>query len=438
MLKVCNNKLLFMVCVICLLANNIYAKQQKKIFISKFEAKKIANQYSFYKSSLPRSIRSVLRKKNHVIFSNKVLNNKELLKQKCDFIIKGKYKVEKGMMKVSFSVIHVKTTRVVIIAIASGYPDFRIFTLIDAVSKLVNDTLKRRIKVLLSRPTIMLIDENGKISVSTKDSMDGFDLSDLNLKGINLSGRNLTNVNFKNSNLSNSDLSRTNVRGANFTGVDYSGMKSMKKCLNFKKAKMSKSMINQVYVHNLMIFANIGLAASTMYGSTGHIADLAQDSLAGVADNGFTFKFEAGAYYFFTGLLGVYGSVSYGHYILFEQIPAYDTNKAYRESYVIDYLNINFAVALRFYNFLLFAGGFLGFPLGFNHEDYYSIRTSFGVLGGFGYKFRLSVKFYLYVGFQYKLQLTKWGKHERFSEDQIGGSKFMSFFLDVSFMIGFL
>ncbi len=409
----------------------------KKIFILQFIKKKNSEDYAFGKS-VPRSIRSVLRKNNKVKYSSKSMSNQKLLKRKFQFIIKGKYIVRKGKMRVQFSVVHLKKDKPVLIAIANGYPDYRMFRLIDSIAGLVNKQLNKKIKILLSRVLILTIDPKGKIKRSNRNSLDGFDLSDLNLKGIKLTRRNLSNINFHNSDLTDANLSHSNVRGVNFSGIKYDGMKSMKSCLNFTEAKgISMGMLNQVYVHDFFITAGLGFGASEIYSSSAYNVELSQLGLTTEANHGFSFKVKAGVWWFMHEYFGLFAYASFEHNILIEKIPAYQSVSAHDEYYKINYLIINAAGALRLSNFTFFVGFFMGFPLGFNkdEDEFYSIRTTLGLGAGLGYKFRLSMKTYIYVGFEYKLHFLKWGSSDKF-EDGTGGSKFMTFYLDVSFLLG--
>ncbi len=243
------------------------AEKQKdiryKVSISNFNAKKIPTSINYFKSSLPRSIRTVLRKNHEVIYSSKNINLEKLKDNNFDLQIKGWLIKRKNDFIVEFFVINVKTNSLLILADITGDADRRIFDLVDTMVKNLNRILKKPISELQKNPEIISIDRKGKISLK---KLAGADLDNRNLIGVNLSKLNMSGASFKNANLSkskfiNADLTNANFSGANLSGADLSGAKL--KGAIFTKANLTDTTIKKTDLSNIN-FSGVNLEKANL------------------------------------------------------------------------------------------------------------------------------------------------------------------------------
>ena len=414
------------------------SQQQNKMFISKFIQAENNPNYQYYSVALPRSIRATLQSRVSIIFAEQERTASALSTENFQFHIKGRYNVKQGFMHVTFSLTNLKNNKVNVIAVAKGYPDFRIFTLIDAVCKLVADTISRPESHYINETVILAIDPEGKMSVSKTDSLADLDLSYTNLQGINLSGRNLSGVNFSHADLSHADLSRANIRGTDFTGVNYRGMASFRYNLNIEKAKIERLILDEVYVHDFLLGPKIGLGISFLYGATGTLFDLISLGVETKPVPGFGYSASAMGYIFFGKLFGLYIDAGWYHFMVAEKIPPAGTILSeLKMTFSLVYFQFAIGAAIRFYKWYYHLGIYSGFPLYFNHSDdlYQLKKLDFGITTAIGTRIRLALKMYLYIGLEFRLQLIRWGKSDRVINETCGGST-MSIFVNTSLLFG--
>lgn len=196
-----------------------------KIFLSDFRGRKIPQKFSFFTSSLPRSIRTVLKNNHKVKYSKKSLSRKKLANKGYELVIKG-WLIKKGNdFVVEFFIIHIKTNSILILADITGDADRRIFDLVDLMCNNITKILNKQIDKLKADPEIISIDREGKISVKklANSDLSERNLSNINLSNLNISSADLKNSNLRNSELRNSDLSKTDFTGADLRNADLSG-----------------------------------------------------------------------------------------------------------------------------------------------------------------------------------------------------------------------
>ncbi len=188
--------------------------KKKKIAITplKYVSEKNKQRWAFFKKSLARSIRTSLDEKFIVVFNEKKLSNNELIKKGFTHKITGSYNVINNNIKISFSVIHLKKNMPIIVAKVSGYPDTRVFDLVDKISAQVAMAVNRPVLNVTEMTRLIEIDKQGKITKGTVD------LSNANLRGRDFEGRNLSGKNISNSDLTKADLEDTNLSNTNLSG----------------------------------------------------------------------------------------------------------------------------------------------------------------------------------------------------------------------------
>ncbi len=203
-------------------ANNL---KRKKIFISEFTQIAGRSGFVFFRKAFPRSIKTTLSRKHKIKYQSTPISREKLLAQNYDFLIKGKYSVINNELTVEFEVIHIKKKIVVIKAKIKGFPDTRVFRLVDKIVDRIKTTIEKRLSLLLTKTVILRANRQGHIQEI--EILRGKDLRNRSFRRADLRRRDirdadLRGVDLSYANLSGADLRNSDLRGANLTGANFS------------------------------------------------------------------------------------------------------------------------------------------------------------------------------------------------------------------------
>ncbi len=107
-------------------------KDIKKITIVNLKQLSGSKSYKYFEKALAKSIRSSLRKKHSIKLIDKLPKKiTDLADDGYTYLIQGEYSTVKGEITVNFRVVYVKRTVTIIQAQLTGYPDPRVFDLVD-------------------------------------------------------------------------------------------------------------------------------------------------------------------------------------------------------------------------------------------------------------------------------------------------------------------
>jgi len=147
---------------------------QNKIFISNLvQDAGGGDDFKFFSSALARSIKTTLAKKFTVDFDEDPLRREKLVDKGYKFVIDGRYSVQGQELTVSFSVISVKKYVPIVQATVTGFPDDRIFDLVDKVCLKINEAVQEFLRVENQenqqfQTVVVKIDKTGAITKQTE------------------------------------------------------------------------------------------------------------------------------------------------------------------------------------------------------------------------------------------------------------------------------
>ena len=430
---------IFMLFFLILHTTVLFSQEGKKLFIYNFEQADTSKKYRYFRKSLARSVRVALRKKNTVNYNAKLLPRKSLLAQGYSFYIKGRFSVKNGKMRATFSIIELEKYMSVIVVIANGYPDMRMFDLIDNVSVLVNKTLEKSTSELLNKTVIMIVSKSGKVKVVTTDLKRqdlsgmifvGTNFSSMDLSYTNFSGSELRNCNFTNSNLFKTNFSGANIvecdfenadiKQANFNDVFFYKIKKFRKAKNITSARIPQSTFD--YIWNPKFQLGVTCSGGFDFSYFKYADYLSQES---ENETGYGYSIAARGIYYLTRNFGLMLDIGWEYLYLKEKFSSGGYGLM---EYKIGNFYLNVYALLRFRRFIIYAGPYISTTVYLNKEKEYSyLFSNFGLSLGLGYLIPITVRFDILLSTEVKaLVLQKW------YEDNYG--TIMSAYLSISFL----
>ena len=430
---------LFVLFVLLTLAGNIFPAENsgKKIFIYNFKQTHGKKTYRYFQSSLARSIRVVLKSGNKLTYEKKLKSRDTLIKQGYDFFIKGKYFVRKGKMHATFSVIELKKYMSVIVVLATGYPDTRIFDLIDAVSKIVNQTLKQPMSEILKKTMILKVTENGKVQ-NISDNLSGVNLSGMIFEGVNFSFKNLKKTNFsyceirnctfngadmreakfKGSNIIFCDFNKADLKDTDFRDVYFYQITNFRKAKNKGDAEMSQANFDYLFTPKFQIglTGNIGLALQ-YFKYADYVSETSEH------EKGMTYNIGIKAIYYLTRNFGISMDAGYEYLLLKEK---FTSGTLYE--FKISNISIVLSALLRFKRVIISVGPYFSSTLdvkGFENSG--SVFSNFGINIGVGYLIPIATRFDIMFSFETRACLIR-----RWYESNFG--PLTNFYASLSFL----
>ncbi len=423
----------------------IFAKTNVKIYISPFDYKSDDKSYEYFKKSLPRSIRSTIKREMSINMGDEDLSRDELVEKGYNYYIKGMYKITKTETFVTFTLMYAKADRAVLLAFAHGTKGgTAIFDMIDGISKLVVQILQKPAQEVLNKTRILSIDKQGNIKQST-ESLAGLDLSGGNFTGADLSARdltgadlsdtNLTRVNFTNAilvnvNFSNAILDRTIFSSANIKGANFEGVSKISIYNNFHSTKNMDNAKFDPYAKNIISTPSIYVG---VYLGPGYSYNQHQLMSGGQVYTRFTGNFSARLIFKTGYYFGVFADVGYMAIRALEKDPSYS---AYTVGYDLHYTYFSFGPAILVKNVMFYTGMSLNFLLygtkfqGDKEDSARDLYNTFNV----GFVIGGRVKYYSYsnfdltVGFDMKFQI------DDLSNNLAGDQKIFALYLSLGIL----
>lgn len=397
----------------------------KKVYLSPFVYKSEAEEYSYFKRSLPNSLRTSLSQKINVKLGDKQLSRLEMYNKGFNYYISGNYKVTKKEIFVTFSLIHIKTNVAVLIAFAHGSKQgTKIFDSIDGMVKLILQILEKPTSEIIKKSIILSVDQEGNIKQSD-ESLEGLDLSGGNFTGADFSNKNLANANLSGANLTNVKLVNSNLNGTNFTNsilinTDFTGA-NIENAV-FKNAK-GMSIYNNLHQTKNRYKAKYDAHAINIINTPGYGLEIYLGP--GLTHSQSQLITGGDVYAQFSGLFGIRGMLKIGYYVGFFadigyqafRIKEKDPDSDFIIAHDIHYLFINLGPMLVYKTFAFYMGAAFNILLkgteytGQNGETEDSSRSlfhelNFGFIAGFKYKYYTSNKFDLTAAVEFKYQLS--------------------------------
>lgn len=397
--------------------------QANKIYVSPFVQKTGFSQYDYFAASLPRSIRGTIRPGHPIENGETDRDSRELIQQGFAFKIKGMYSIKDNLMTVTFSLIYLKTNTVVIVVFARGYVNERIFDMIDGLSKLILENLKKPLASILERTLILSVGTDGKISVST-DSLAGLDLSGGNFQGADFSNRDLQRANLSGANLSRVNFGSADLRGANLSGAALNGalfrrssiagadFRNTSGILIEENIMLAKDYIKAIYddeINAIIKLPNLYIGVNV---SAGISYDLFNVSAGDSVFTRFTGSLSA------RFLLHLYKNFGFHFDVGYMVFRAKEAGDTYAKSYDIHYAFLSACPTVIFDKIYFYTGPFVSFLLSGRAQDGATVTTGregftpvvMGISIGAGYTFYLKRNSLFMVGFEVKTQLMNYLK----------------------------
>ncbi len=467
-------KKIYLVIIILFLFNtfvSIHTKEKNKnlskvkVFISQFEYSSDNKSYTFFKKAIARSIRISLKRRGFtVIYNDKDKDSDDLQGDGFEYKVAGKYFIRKNVLIVRFSVIDVKEDNSILQASVRGYPDNRVFDLVDTL------TTKVKAEILQSSPKdkkmfkITRINRQGKltseqIKLDNNKRLQNRDLSGMNLRGkkvtnsnlsrSNLSESDLRDADFKNTNLKNANLKKTKFNNANFknaklNNADMSGSDLSKanfenadlRGVNFKGATFNKTNFRNADFRGVDLngvnIKNSDFTGATFKYKNDHkkgikvkekqgfnfrvgvniAVGLSRQSSAVLEDSNLNVNFcgvlTVRMFLYFNKNVGILVDLGYMNFITKE-----NKDDGSQISVDMHYIFGLFAPVFRFHNINTYFGLYIGVPISFKYDAKSTFidgtdkatRPVYGLGLGIGYLWDLGRVFALHFGFDFKYHL---------------------------------